>query len=81
MAWPSSSPLSLASTRPISGTCGAPIYYMEEAGDDLKRELGFEEGSRAAVADTLAHLDQFAPPAQRLVLAEEDGMILGCGCL
>ena len=41
---------------------------MEEAGDDLKRALGFEKGIRAAVADTLAHLDQFAP-AGRLALA------------
>jgi GNAT superfamily N-acetyltransferase len=55
--------------------------YMEEAADDLKRELGFEEDIPAAVADTLAHLDQFAPPAGRLVLVEENGAILGCGCL
>jgi GNAT superfamily N-acetyltransferase len=55
--------------------------YMEEAADDLKRELGFEEDIPAAVADTLAHLDQFAPPTGRLVLVEENGAILGCGCL
>jgi GNAT superfamily N-acetyltransferase len=55
--------------------------YMEESADDLKRELGFEEDIPAAVADTLAHLDQFAPPAGRLLVVVEGETVVGCGCL
>jgi carbonic anhydrase len=55
--------------------------YLEESADDLKRELGFEEDIPAAVADTLGHLDQFAPPAGRLLVVVEEGVALGCGCL
>src|SRR5215216_2635962 len=55
--------------------------YMEESTEDLKRELGFEEDIQAAVTDTLAHLDQFSPPAGRLLVVVEGEAVLGCGCL
>ena len=54
--------------------------YLKEAAEDLKREFGFAEDISAVVDDTLQHLVQFAPPAGRLVLVEESGVVLGCGC-
>lgn len=55
--------------------------YMEESADDLKRELGFEEDVPAAVTNTLAHLDQFAPPTGQILVVVEGGAVLGAGCL
>jgi GNAT superfamily N-acetyltransferase len=55
--------------------------YLTEPAADLAREFGFVEDIPAVVAETLDHLDEFAPPAGRLLLLEEDGAILGCGCL
>jgi GNAT superfamily N-acetyltransferase len=55
--------------------------YLTESAEDLAREFGFVEDIPAVVAETLSHLDQFAPPAGRLLLVEEEGMVLGCGCL
>ena len=55
--------------------------YLEEAGENLKREFGVEEDIPAVVVDTLQHFDRFMPSAGRLVPVEEGGVILSCGCL
>ena len=70
----------------VSGTHEADLRKlwaacMEESTDDLKRKFGFEEDIPAAVADTMAHLDQFAPPTGQLLVVVEGGAVLGAGCL
>ncbi len=54
--------------------------YQDEAAP-FERELGFaEEDVAQLVEQDLLHLAQFAPPSGRLLLAVDDGAIVGVGC-
>src|SRR5918998_3616195 len=55
--------------------------YLEEGAARLERAFGFEQDIPAAVEYVMRHLNQFAPPAGRLLLVLEDDAVLGCGCL
>jgi GNAT superfamily N-acetyltransferase len=52
--------------------------YIEEGAARLGRAFGFEQDIPAAVNDVMGHLDQFAPPAGRLLLVIEGNTVLGC---
>jgi GNAT superfamily N-acetyltransferase len=54
--------------------------YLEEGSISLK-EAGIEEDITAVVEDDLTHVEQFAPPAGRLLIVVDDGIALGCGAL
>jgi GNAT superfamily N-acetyltransferase len=70
----------------VSGTHEADLRevltaYLEEGAARLERAFGFEQDIPAAVEYVMRHLDQFAPPAGRLLLVIEDPAVLGCGGL
>jgi GNAT superfamily N-acetyltransferase len=55
--------------------------YLEEGAARLERAFGFEQDIPAAAEYVMRHLNQFAPPAGRLLLVVEDDAVLGCGGL
>ena len=70
----------------VSGTHEADLRevltaYLEEGAARLERAFGFEQDVPAAVEYLMRHLNQFAPPAGRLLLVLEDDAVLGCGGL
>jgi GNAT superfamily N-acetyltransferase len=70
----------------VSGTHEADLRevltaYLEEGAARLERAFGFEHDFPAAVEYVMRHLNQFAPPAGRLLLVLEDDAVLSCGGL
>jgi GNAT superfamily N-acetyltransferase len=55
--------------------------YLEEGAARLTRAFGVDQDIPAAVDYVMRHLDQFAPPAGRLLLVVEGDVVLGCGGL
>ncbi len=55
--------------------------YLEEGAARLERAFGFQQDIPTAVEYVMRHLNQFAPPAGRLLLVIEDAAVLGCGGL
>jgi GNAT superfamily N-acetyltransferase len=70
----------------VSGTHEADLRealtaYLEEGAARLERAFGFEQDVPAAVEYLMRQLNQFAPPAGRLLLVIEHAAVLGCGGL
>ena len=55
--------------------------YLEEGAARLERAFGFEQDVPAVVEYVMRHLNQFTPPAGRLLLVIENAAVLGCGGL
>ena len=55
--------------------------YLEEGAARLERAFGVTQDIPAAAEYVMRHLNQFAPPAGRLLLVLEDDAVLGCGGL
>jgi hypothetical protein len=70
----------------VSGTHEADLRevltaYLEEGAARLERAFGFEQDVPAAVEYLMRQLNQFAPPAGRLLLVIEHAAVLGCSGL
>ena len=57
------------------------LAYLTWGNDELEARHGFRLPVREAVDHDLAAIDQFAPPDGRLLLARDDGVAFGIGCL
>ena len=55
--------------------------YLDWANDELDERFGFRLSTDDSIAEDLASLDKFAPPAGRLLLAVDGDDAVGVGCL